>query len=129
MKGKVQFYSTTLRLRNTNYFKGYVKEKWEDTVPLRKETVVGEVTGGVQLLVKVAILGLDGVGGEQDGRLGRAVNVVRQDGVLHLQVEEAHRNVLDELLGHVLRVEFGAEFKLQRALLLHVLVQHLQTST
>ena len=79
----------------------------------------------MELLVVVSILGLNGVRGEEDGRFGRTVNVVRQDGVLDLQVKEAHRNVLNQLLGHIFRVEFGAEFELQWTLLLHILIQHL----
>ena len=43
----------------------------------------------------------------------------------YLEVEESDGDVLDELLGHVLGVELGAELELQRGLLLDVLTQHL----
>lgn len=92
---------------------------------MRKETVVGQVTGSVKLLVVVAVFGLDGVRGEQDGRLGWAINIIRQNGILDLQVEETHRNVLNQFLGHIFGVEFGPEFKLQRTLFLDILIQHL----
>ena len=44
----------------------------------------------------------------------------------YLEVEESDGDVLDELLGHVLGVEFGAELELQWRLLLHVLAQNLE---
>ena len=94
-------------------------------LPLGEETVVGQVTGRVQLLVVIAVLGLNGVRSEQHRRFGWAVNVVRQDGVLHLQVEETYRYVLNQLLGDVFRVEFGSELELQWTLLLDILIQHL----
>ena len=47
-------------------------------VPLWKETVVGQVTGRVQFLVVVAVFG-------RDERLWGKINIVRQNGVLHLR--------------------------------------------
>ena len=40
------------------------------------------------VLLVVAVLGLHGVGRQQHARLGRAVDVVRQDRILHLKHEE-----------------------------------------
>ena len=51
-----------------------------------KDLLVGEVAGGVGLGVKVSELGLDGEGREQDGLLGGAVHVLRQDVVLDLKL-------------------------------------------
>jgi hypothetical protein len=60
----------------------------KDGEPLRKQAVVAEKARGVNFRSVVTVLGLDSVGGEEDGRLGRAVDLVAQDGVLHLQVEQ-----------------------------------------
>lgn len=76
-------------------------------------------------LVVVAVAGLDGVRREQHRRLRRAVDLVREDRVLDLQVEQPQRDVLDQLLGDVLRVEFGTELELQRVALLDVLAHDL----
>ena len=43
----------------------------------------------------MSYLGLYGVGGQQDGGLGRAVDVLAEDGLLHLQVEEVLGGLLD----------------------------------
>lgn len=154
--------------------------------PLRQQPVVGEVARLVDVFAVLAVLGVDGVGGHQDGRLWRTVVLVVQDGLLHLgktqcsvfrfsahqsncgplllsntqsnrrlakssvsgwfcvyictrsetlrgvfavcylQEEEPLRHFLDELLGHVLREELGSELKLQRVLLLHILLGHLE---
>ena len=93
--------------------------------PLRDEPLGAEVPGLVQLLVVVAELGLHGVGAQEHSGLGRAVDLVAEDALLHLQEEELLRDVLDELLGHVLRVELGPELELQRALLPDLLGGHL----
>lgn len=95
-------------------------------LPLWQQSVVGQKPWPVKGFVEVAVSGLNGVGSEQDGRLGRAVNFVGQDGVLHLQVEEAEGDVLDYLLGDVLRVELGTEFELKWVFLFDVLAHHLQ---
>lgn len=97
--------------------------------PLGQQSVVGEESRGVVSLVVVAVSGLDGVGGQEDGGLGRAVDLVGQDRVLDLQIEQSQRDVLDQLFGHVFRVELGPELELQRVLLLHVLAHHLQHSS
>ena len=44
--------------------------------PLRQEPVVGEEALLVLLVLVVAVLGLDGVRGQQDGRLRRTVHLV-----------------------------------------------------
>lgn len=44
----------------------------------------------------------------------------------YLQEEELLRDLLDEFLGNVLREELCSELKLQRVLLLHVLLGDLQ---
>ena len=55
---------------------------------------------------------LHGVGGEQDSSLGGTVDLVVDDGVLHLQEHQVHRHVLDKLLGGVLGEELGPELEL-----------------
>lgn len=52
--------------------------------PLRQQPVVGEVARLVDVFAVLAVLGVDGVGGHQDGRLWRTVVLVVQDGLLHL---------------------------------------------
>ena len=94
-------------------------------LPLWEELVPGQVAGGVALLVVVGVLGLHGVGGQQHGGLGRAVDVVVQDALLHLEEEQPLGGLLDQLLRHVLREELGPELEEQRALLPHVLGRHL----
>lgn len=44
----------------------------------------------------------------------------------YLQEEELLCDLLDELLGHILWEELGSELKLQRILLLHILLGHLE---
>ncbi|KAF3850032.1 hypothetical protein F7725_019751 [Dissostichus mawsoni] len=91
----------------------------------KSEALGQQVSGLVDLFVVVSKLGLNGVRGEQHGRLRGTVHLVAQDALLHLQEEQLLRDVLDQLLGHVLREEFGPKLKLQRVLLLHVLGRHL----
>ena len=59
--------------------------------PLRQEPVVGEEALLVLLVLVVAVFGLDGVRGQQHGRLRRAVHLVREDGIFHLQVKQLLR--------------------------------------
>lgn len=56
--------------------------------PLRQQSVAGEVPWLVGILVVLAVLGMDGVGRQQDGRLWWAVVLVVQDGLLHLGTPE-----------------------------------------
>lgn len=85
-----------------------------------------QVSRPVDFFVVVSELGLDRVGGQQHGSLWRAVDLVAQDSLLHLQEEQLLRDVLDQLLRHVLGEELGPELKLERVLLLHVLGRHLE---
>lgn len=78
--------------------------------------------------VVVSKLGLNRVGGQQHGSLWWTVNLVGQDGFLHLQEEKLLGDVLDQLLRHILREEFGPKLELQRVLLLHVLGRNLERS-
>ena len=94
-------------------------------VPLGQQPVSGQVAALVNMLVVVSELGLDGVGGEQHGRLRGAVDHVAQDQILHLQEEELLGHVLDQLVSHILRVELGPELEQQGGLLPHVLGRHL----
>ena len=43
----------------------------------------------MQVLLVVSVLGLHSVAGQQDGRLGRTVDLVREDGIFHLEQEYA----------------------------------------
>lgn len=84
-----------------------------------------KVPGLVQLLAVVPELGLHSVGAQEHRRLGRAVNLIAENPLLHLQEEKLLGDVLDELLGHVFGVELGPELELQRVLLSDLLGGHL----
>lgn len=58
-----------------------------------------------------AYLGLNGIGGEENRGLWRAVDLLVKDCFLHLQVEEMLRHLLDQLLPYVLRKELGLELE------------------
>ena len=47
--------------------------------------------------------------------------------ISYLEVEESDGDVLNELLGNVLRVKLGAELELQRRLFLYILTQNLES--
>ena len=70
-------------------------------------------------------LGLYGVGGQQHGGLGGAVDILAEDGLLHLQVEEVLGGLLYQLLGRVLGEELHAEMEVDRLVLWHVLIDYL----
>lgn len=80
----------------------------------------------MHLLVVVGILGLHGVGGQEDGCFWGAVDVVVEDALLHLQEEESLRGVLDQLLRHILWEELGTKLEQQGAFLPHILGCHLK---
>lgn len=80
----------------------------------------------MNLLAEVPIFGLDRVRGQENCRLRGTVDVIIQDGLLHLEEEQALCNVLYQLLCNILRVEFGPEFEKQRALFAHILSSNLQ---
>lgn len=96
--------------------------------PLREQLLTGQIAWRVDLLVVIAILCLHCVRGQQDGCLWRTIDVVIQDGLLHLQEEQPLCGVLDQLLRHVLGVELGAELKQKWAFLPHILGCHLKES-
>ena len=113
----------TIRMRNRDQsINQSVRLELPSHLPLRQEPVVGQVSRRVKLFVVISIFGLHSIGSQKDRRFRRTVDFVSQDRVLDLQVKQAHRNILNELFGHVFRIEFGAEFELQRALLFDVLV-------
>lgn len=95
------------------------------TSPLWKQLVPSQVARLVDFLIEVAILGLDGIGGQQHGSLRRAVNIIIENALLHLKEEQALCDVLDQFLGYILRVELGPELEKQRAFLPHILGSHL----
>ena len=74
----------------THYLNNRIKAEIKGTSCLRFWTtdpgryLVCEKAGLVGGLVVVAVLGLDRVAGQQDTRLGRAVDVHVQDGLFHL---------------------------------------------
>lgn len=80
----------------------------------------------MNLLIEVPVFGLDRIRSQENGRLRGTVDVIVQDGLLHLEEKQALRDVLDQLLCDILRVEFGPEFEKQRALFAHVLSCNLQ---
>lgn len=71
----------------------------------------------MRVFVIVPKLGLHCVRAEEHCRLRRAVNLIAENAVLHLEEEKLLRDVLDELLRHVFRVELGPELELERILL------------
>lgn len=79
----------------------------------------------MRFFVIVSKLGLHSVGAEEHGSLRGAVNLIAENAVLHLQEEKLLRDVLDELLGHILGVELGPELELERILLSDLLGGHL----
>lgn len=93
---------------------------------MRQQAFRHQVSGSVELFVVVFKLGLDGVGGEQDGCLWGTVDLVAQDALLHLQEEKLLGDALDQLLRHILRKELGPKFELQRVLLLNILRRDLK---
>ena len=52
---------------------------------LGEEAVVGQEAWGVDILLVVTVLGLDGVTGQQHRGLGWAINFIGQNGVLDLE--------------------------------------------
>lgn len=95
-------------------------------LPLGQKPLGGQVAVLVHRRVVLAVLGLHGVGGQEHGGLRWAVDLLQQDGLLHLQEEELAGDFLDQLLGHVLRVVLDPQLELQRNLLLHALRHHLR---
>merc|ERR550534_1761714 len=75
----------------------------------------------LEILLKVAILCLDSIRGKQYTCLWRTVDFITQDGILHLQVEEAKGDVLDNLFCNIFWVEFCSELELQRRFFFHIL--------
>lgn len=94
--------------------------------PLGQQALIGEVTPMVLRLVELAILGLDSVRGQKHSGLRGAVDLLGQNVLLHLQEEKLAGDLLDQLLGHILRVILDPQLELQRSLLLHVLANHLR---
>ena len=52
---------------------------------LRQQAVVGQESCEVKILLEVPVLSLDSVACQQDRGLGRTVDLVRENGILHLQ--------------------------------------------
>lgn len=77
--------------------------------PLGQQVLTDQHARLADRLVVVPVLGLDGVRREQDGSLRRTVHLHRQDRLLDLQEEHVLRDLLHQLLGHVLREELGHE--------------------
>lgn len=75
----------------------------------------------MHLFVIISKLGLHGVGAQEHSCLWGAVDLVAEDPLLDLQEEQLLRDVLDELLCHILRVELGPEFELDGVLLPNLL--------
>lgn len=94
--------------------------------PLRDQSLGAEVPRLVHFLVIISKLGLDRIGAQEHGGLRGAVDLVAEDPFLDLQEEELLGNVLDKLLSHVLRVELGPEFELDRVLLSNLLCRDLR---
>lgn len=75
----------------------------------------------MRLFIVVTIFGLARVGRKKYGTFGRAINFVVEDAILHLKIKKSESNILNNLLADVFGKEFGAEFELQRNLLLDIL--------
>lgn len=93
--------------------------------PLRDQPLRAEVPRLVHLLVIISKLGLNRIGAQEHGCLWGAVDLITEDPFLDLQEEELLCDVLDELLGHILGVELGPEFELDRVLLSNLLCRDL----
>lgn len=96
------------------------------TSPLGQQALGGQVTRLIHCPFVLSVLGLDGVRGQQDSRLWRAVDLLCQNVLLHLQEEKPPGDVLDQLLAHILGVELGPQLELQGSLPLHALDHHLR---
>lgn len=75
--------------------------------------------------VVVSEPGLNGVGRQQHGCLWGTVDLIGEDGLLHLHEEELLRDVLDQLLCNILWEELCKKPKLKRVLLFNFLCRHL----
>lgn len=89
--------------------------------PLRDQSLGAEVARLVHFLVVISKLGLNRIGPQEHGCFWGAVDLIAEDPFLDLQEEELLSDVLDELLSHVLRVELGPEFELDRVFLPNLL--------
>lgn len=89
--------------------------------PLRDQPLGAEVPRLVHFLVIISKLSLNGVGPQEHCRLWGAVDLITEDPFLDLQEEKLLCDVLDEFLGHVLGIELGPEFELDRVLLSNLL--------
>lgn len=101
-------------------------EAGEICIPLREQFVTSKIARLMQLLVEISMFRLDGIGSQQDSSLWRAIDIIIQDALLHLEEKEALRDVLNQLLWHILWVELGTELEEQRAFLAYILCGHLE---
>lgn len=93
--------------------------------PLRDQSLGAEVPRLVHFLVIISELGLNGIGPQEHGCLWGAVDLIAEDPFLDLQEEELLCDVLDEFISHILGVELGPEFELDRVLLSNLLCRDL----
>lgn len=97
-------------------------------LPLWEQFVTSKVARFVHLFVEVSIFWLDGIRSQKDGCFWRAINVIIQNCLLHLEEEKALRDVLDQLFCHILWVELGTEFEKQGAFFAYILCCYLEQS-
>lgn len=97
-------------------------------LPLWEQFVTGKVAWFVHLFVEVSIFWLDSIRSQKDSCFWRAINVVIQNCLLHLEEEKALRDVLDQLFCHILWVELGTEFEKQGAFFAYILCCYLEQS-
>lgn len=79
----------------------------------------------MHFLVIISKLGLHGIGAQEHCCLRGAVDLIAEDALLDLEEEQLLRDVLDELLRHILGVELGPEFELDGVLLPNLLCRYL----
>lgn len=81
----------------------------------------------MHIFVVISKFGLHSIGAKKHSCFRRTVDLIAEDPFLHLQEEELLRDVLDQLLSHILWEELGAEFELEGILLSDFLSGNLRT--
>lgn len=81
----------------------------------------------MHLFVVISKFGLHSIGAKKYCCFRRTVDLITEDPFLHLKEEQLLRDVLNQLLRHVLREELGTESELERILLSDFLSRNLRT--
>lgn len=81
----------------------------------------------MHIFVVISKFGLHSIGAKKHCCFRRTVDLIAEDPFLHLQEEELLRDVLDQLVSHILWEELGAKFELEGILLSDFLSRNLRT--